>query len=149
MDHLKHRHYLRTYLKSLLPLSSSFRSLAPTSSYMCTYFIWRKINISLLYSLIAENSRFFKKTRWWFDRLFLIFSSKLNFVKRFKFKALAAKLFNWDFHPLEVVSRLRDPQLQLSENYLNLTKLRSTNFISCWLLPRFIFNRFKSWYVMC
>ena len=35
---------------------------------------------------------------------------------------LAAKLFNWNFHPLEVVSRLRDPQLQVSENYSDLTK---------------------------
>ena len=30
---------------------------------------------------------------------------------------LAARLFNWNFHPLEVVSRWRDPQLQVSENY--------------------------------
>ena len=30
---------------------------------------------------------------------------------------LATKLFNWNFHPLEVVSRWRDPQLQMSENY--------------------------------
>ena len=28
-----------------------------------------------------------------------------------------AKLFNLNFHPLEVVSRWRDPQLQVSENY--------------------------------
>ena len=28
-----------------------------------------------------------------------------------------AKLVNWNFHPLEVVSRWRDPQLQVSENY--------------------------------
>ena len=30
---------------------------------------------------------------------------------------LAAKLFNFNFHPLEVVSRYRDPQLQVGENY--------------------------------
>ena len=29
---------------------------------------------------------------------------------------LAAKLFNLNFHPLEVVSRWRDPQFQVSEN---------------------------------
>ena len=29
---------------------------------------------------------------------------------------LAAKLFNLNFHPLEVVSRWRDPQLQVSKN---------------------------------
>ena len=27
---------------------------------------------------------------------------------------LTTKLFNWNFHPLEVVSRWRDPQLQES-----------------------------------
>ena len=30
---------------------------------------------------------------------------------------LSAKLFNLNFHPLEVVSRWRDPQLQVSQNY--------------------------------
>ena len=33
---------------------------------------------------------------------------------------IAAKLFNLNFHPLEVVSRWRDPQLQVSENYSDL-----------------------------
>ena len=32
------------------------------------------------------------------------------------------KLFNLNFHPLEVVSRWRDPQLQVSENYSYFTK---------------------------
>ena len=45
---------------------------------------------------------------------------------------LIAKLFNLNFHPLEVVSRWRDPQLQVSENYSDLTKWRSTIFKSCW-----------------
>ena len=39
---------------------------------------------------------------------------------------LTAKLFNMNFPPLEVVSRLRDPQLQVSENYSDLTNWRST-----------------------
>ena len=30
---------------------------------------------------------------------------------------LPAKLFYLNFHPLEVVSRYRDPQLQVDENY--------------------------------
>ena len=47
------------------------------------------------------------------------------------FSPLTAKLFNWNFHLFEVVSRLRDPQLQVSENYSDLTKWRSTNFESC------------------
>ena len=35
-----------------------------------------------------------------------------------------AKFFNWNFHPLEVVSRGRDPQRQVGENYPDLTKWR-------------------------
>ena len=62
---------------------------------------------------------------------------------------LTAKLFNLNFHPLEVVSRWRDPQLQVSENYSDLTKWRSTLFKSCWLMSHFIFTIFKMWYLMC
>ena len=62
---------------------------------------------------------------------------------------LTAKLFNWNFHPLEVVSRWRDPQLQVTENYSDLTKWRSTRFKSCWLMSPFIFNMVKRWYIMC
>ena len=61
---------------------------------------------------------------------------------------LTAKLFILNFHPLEVVSRWRDPQLQVSENYSDLTKRRSTLFKSCWLMSRFIFNLFKMWHLM-
>ena len=50
------------------------------------------------------------------------------------FNPLTAKLFNLNFHPLEVVSRWRDSQLQVSENYLNLAKWGSTVFKYCWLL---------------
>ena len=38
------------------------------------------------------------------------------------FNPLTAKLFNLNFHPLEVVSRSRDPPLQVSENYSDLAK---------------------------
>ena len=41
---------------------------------------------------------------------------------------LTAKFFNLNFHPFEVVSCWRDPQLQVSENYSDLTKWRSTLF---------------------
>ena len=44
---------------------------------------------------------------------------------------LTAKLFNLNFHPLEVVSRSRDPQLHVSENYSDLKEWRSTLFKSC------------------
>ena len=58
---------------------------------------------------------------------------------------LTAKLFYRDFHPLEVVSRWRDPQLQVSENYSDLTAV----FKYCWFMSHFIFNMFKRWYLMC
>ena len=64
-------------------------------------------------------------------------------------KGLTAKLSNLNFHPLEVVSRWRDPQLQVSEYYSDLTKWRSTLFKSCWLMSHFIFIMFKRWYSMC
>ena len=59
-----------------------------------------------------------------------------------RFNPLTAKLFNLNFHPLEVVSRWRDPQLQVSENYSDLTKWRSTVFNYCWLTSHFIFSMF-------
>ena len=62
---------------------------------------------------------------------------------------LTAKLFNFNFHSREVVSRWRDPQLQVSENYSDLTKWRSTFFEFYWLISRFILNMFKIWYAMC
>ena len=62
---------------------------------------------------------------------------------------LTAKLFNLNFHPLEVVSRWRDPQLQGSENYADLTKRRSTLFKSCWLVSHYGFNMFKRRYWIC
>ena len=37
---------------------------------------------------------------------------------------LTAKLFNMNFHPLQIVSRWRDPQLQVSENYSDFRKWR-------------------------
>ena len=62
---------------------------------------------------------------------------------------LTAKLFNFNLHQLEVVDRVSDPQLQVSENYSDLTKWRSTLFKSCWLMSHLTFNIFKRWYLMC
>ena len=45
-----------------------------------------------------------------------------------RFNPLTAKSFILNFHPLEVVSRLRDTQLQVSENYSDLTKWKSNVF---------------------
>ena len=74
------------------------------------------------------------------------FAMNTNIIK---FIPLTAKLFNLNFHPLKVVSRWRNPQLQVSENYSDLTKWRSIVFKSCWLMSHFIFNMFKRWYLMC
>ena len=71
------------------------------------------------------------------------------FIIALPFNPLTAILFNPNFHPLEVVSRWRDPQLQVSENYSDLTKWRSTVFRYCWLMSHFISNMFKRWYLMC
>ena len=49
----------------------------------------------------------------------------LGHCKKVNINPLTAKLFNLNFHPLEVVSRWRDPQLQVIENYSDLTKWRS------------------------
>ena len=40
---------------------------------------------------------------------------------------LTVKLFNRNFHPLEIVSRRRDPQLQVSKNS-HLTKMEVNSF---------------------
>ena len=40
----------------------------------------------------------------------------------------AAKLINLNFHPLEVVSRYRDPQLQVDENYSYFCYLKANIF---------------------
>ena len=48
-----------------------------------------------------------------------------------------------------IVSRWRDPQLQVSENYSDLTKWSPTVFKHCWLMSHFIFNMFKRRYLMC
>ena len=62
------------------------------------------------------------------------------------FNPSTAKFFN--FHSLEVVSRWRDAQLQVSENYSYLTKWRLIIFKSCWFSSHFMFNTFKMWYLI-
>ena len=73
----------------------------------------------------------------------------ISVFPRFLFNPLTAKLFNLNFHPLEVVDRVSETQLQVSENYSDLTKWRLTLFKSCLLMSHFIFNIFKMWYLMC
>ena len=46
-------------------------------------------------------------------------------INRLNANPCHAKLIYLNFHPLEVVSRYRDPQLQVGENYSYLFNLRS------------------------
>ena len=90
--------------------------------------------------------RILVKTYTWYTNLANLM---LIFPTHFLVNPLTAKLFNLNFHPLEVVSRWRDPQLQVGENYSDLTKWRSTFFKYCWSMSHFIHNMFKRWYLMC
>ena len=44
---------------------------------------------------------------------------------------ITASLFTSNFHSLKVVSRRRDSQLQVSENYSDLTNMEFNHFESC------------------
>ena len=58
--------------------------------------------------------------------------------------AYPAKILYLNFYPLQVVSRYRDPQLQLPKNYAYLINLR-TNIYKSWCLdPHFIPNNSDS-----
>ena len=52
--------------------------------------------------------------------------SSLLFI--LSFNTLTAKFFNLNFHPLEVVSRWRDLQLQVSENFFRFDKMVVNSF---------------------
>ena len=56
------------------------------------------------------------------------------------FNPYPAKLISSNFHPLEVVSRYRDPQLQVGENYSYLFNLRPTICKSWYLNTHFFLN---------
>ena len=55
----------------------------------------------------------------------------MQFEKMYCVNPLTAKSLNWNFHPLEGVSRRRDPQLQVSENRSDLITCRLTILKSC------------------
>ena len=111
-------------------ITSSFRS----SGLSLISNVWDLKNLIILLAVMIQNYCVLKNISWFWFKTHLIL---LN--------PLAAKLYNLNFHPLEVVSRWRDPQLQVGENCSDLRKRRSKNFKSCWLMSLFIFNRFKSW----
>ena len=50
--------------------------------------------------------------------VFLNTCTLFQLLKKTRVKPHPARLIYLNFHPLEVVSRYRDPQLQVSENYL-------------------------------
>ena len=94
LDALTYIIKLFTHLKSFLTTAiHSFKFVKTSYNIICTILI--KIYYNLANSMVNEYNLF---------------------------NPLAAKLFNLNFHPLEVVSRWRDPQLQVSENYSDLTK---------------------------
>ena len=58
----------------------------------------------------------------------IAFSLKVWITLIAEFNPLTDKLFNWNFYPLQVVSRWRDPQLQVSENYSRFDKMEVNDF---------------------
>ena len=123
----------------------------------CSVCLWRSFSIEVTFeeSIISLTNRqsfnFISIGAWWRGvNLRVLSISKLRKkIRLFTLNPLTAKLFNLNFYPLEVVSRWRDPQLQVSENYSDLTKWRSTLFKYCWLISHFIFNMLNRWYIMC
>ena len=69
-----------------------------------------------------------------FHREKFLSSFKLgNCVQWFIINPYPAKLIYFNFHPLEVVSRYRDPQLKVGENYWYLNNL-GINVCKSWCL---------------
>ena len=66
--------------------------------------------------------------------------TKKDFCVVVRVNAYPAKLNNFNFQPLEVVSRYRDPQLQEAENYSQLFYLSTNIGKSGCLHPHFIPN---------
>ena len=114
--------------------------------------IWSSIcNVNLLVNPLfhVQNLRFDVRLKMNNNDFTRDMCSTLTTLSYFLFNPLTTKLFSFNFHPLDVVSRWRDPQLQVSENYSDLTKGRSTVFKYCWLMSHFIFSIFKMWCLMC
>ena len=78
-------------------------------------------------------------TTW--DRLYRIGKPGLLVKVAKRVNPYPAKLIYLNFHPLEVVSRHRDPQLQVGENYSYLFNLRPHICKSWCLDTHFIHNK--------
>ena len=102
---------------------------APTERVYYTIYNGRNIGIEMKRREVTKTFKMI--TNWkrlWSRGLYKKYFSAL------RVNPLTAKLFN-----------LRGTQLQVSENYSDLTKWRSTLFKSCLLMSHFIFNLFKMW----
>ena len=73
------------------------------------------ISVSMVYK--QNIQRFNPLTAKLFPLVSMVYIQNIQ-----RFNPLTAKLFSLNFHLIEVVSRWRDPQLQVSENYSDLTK---------------------------
>ena len=74
----------------------------------------------LLYTMIVEMAVFIMNTASVITKL-----KKHETLTFCLFNPFLAKLFNLNFHPLEVVDRYRDPQLQVGGNYSYLFNLKA------------------------
>ena len=104
--------------------------------------LWRSVPI--LYQLVVYSHLAFRRRRVYiviivlscpFLRVISLHNQQITNVNSLmaqsSFNPLTAKLFNLNFHSLEVVSRWRDPQLQVSENHSDLTKWRPYTPSTC------------------
>ena len=132
-------------LYSIMCIRLTFSDLFYLYTVLCCVMTWEE-------DTILKSTYFNDKTLWFNisqSGVAFIFSLLLMRCRRPRVNPLTAKLFNLNFYPHEVVSRRRDPQLQVSENYSDLTKWKSTLFKSCWLMSHFILYIFKMWYLKC
>ena len=120
--------------------------LANVSLTFCVY--WGQTTVYALCTLYSRHSS--RMTYAWSDVFHNTHQCLYYYFVRLivinMVNPLTAKLFNLNFHSLEVVSRWRDPQLQVSENSSDFTKWRSTVIKYCWFMSHFLFKR---WYLMC
>ena len=94
----------------------------PWISYLIMYqWFYEKEYRKMIIMILVELSDQWLQT-FGFSVCCGVLISKLIIVIRYRHwwiphvSPLTAKLFNLNFHPLEIVSRWRDPQLQVSEN---------------------------------
>ena len=102
-----------------------------TVSLICTAFIGIFLVMTLLrrVSLVLNSSRFkyfrfsfYKITDGEITKWQRLGNGLVRVISNTPLLNPSHARFHWNFHPLEVVSHRRDPQLQMSENYSDLTK---------------------------